>query len=82
MHVLANRVDPGEFRSDVPDIDSLQAARERGKHLALQEWEEPENLTRRNAAENAARSDLMINQDRQAGRVYAVVPVGKERGFR
>lgn len=79
-HVGDARDEP--WTSNEQGSDPLQAARERGKHLAVQEWEKPENLTLKDAAAYAGRSDRMINLDRQAGRLYALVPPGKERGFR
>lgn len=65
-----------------PSKDPLQAARDRGMNSAVQEWLKPENLTLRDAAIYAGRSDRMINEERQKGRLYALVVPGKERGFR
>lgn len=62
--------------------DPLQEARERGRLAAAREWEQPENLSLKDAALYAGRSDRAINQDRQAGRLYALVLPGRERGFR
>lgn len=62
--------------------DPLQAARDRGKHRAVAEWEKPENLPLKAAADYAGRSDRVINEDRQKGRLYALVLPGKERGYR
>ncbi|WP_454753720.1 integrase [Cupriavidus necator] len=61
--------------------DPLQEARERGRLAAAREWEQPENLSLKDAALYAGRSDRAINQDRQAGRLYALVLPGRERGF-
>lgn len=60
----------------------LDAARERGRRLAVEEWEKPDNLPLKEAASLAGRSDRMLNLDRQAGRLYALVLPGRERGFR
>lgn len=62
--------------------DPLDAARERGRHMAAKEWEKPDNLPLKEAASLAGRSDRMLNLDRQAGRLYALVLPGRERGFR
>jgi len=62
--------------------DPLQEARERGRLAAAREWEQPENLSLKDAALYAGRSDRAINQDRQAGRLYALVlPGGASEGF-
>lgn len=60
----------------------LDSARERGRLAAIREWESPTNLPLKEAAALAGRSDRMLNLDRQAGRVYALVLPGRERGFR
>lgn len=60
----------------------LESARERGGLAAIREWESPTNLPLKEAAALAGRSDRMLNLDRQAGRVYALVLPGRERGFR
>ncbi|WP_354681822.1 hypothetical protein [Cupriavidus necator] len=62
--------------------DPLQEARERGRLASAREWEQPENLSLKDAALYAGRSDRAINQDRQTGRLYALVLPGRERGFR
>lgn len=62
--------------------DPLQAARDRGKHQAVVEWEKPDNLTLKAAAEYAGRSDRVLNEERLKGRLYALVLPGKARGFR
>ncbi len=67
---------------DTSATDPLQAARDRGKHQAVAEWEKPENLPLKAAAEYAGRSDRVINEERQRGRLYALVLPGKERGYR
>jgi len=65
-----------------PSKDPLQAARDRGMNAAVQEWLKPENLTLRDAAAYAGRADRLINEERQMGRVYALVRPGMQRGFR
>ncbi len=62
--------------------DPLRAARERGRQFALDEWAKPENLPLREAAAYASRSDRAINEARLKGRLYALVPPGKQRGLR
>ncbi|TAM17562.1 MAG: hypothetical protein EPN65_10220 [Pandoraea sp.] len=62
--------------------DPLQAARDRGRHWATEEWNAPANLTLNDAANYAGRSDRMINEERQSGRLYALLPMGKMRGYR
>lgn len=61
--------------------DPLREARERGRLAAAREWEQPENLSLKDAALYAGRSDRAINQDRQAGRLYALVLRGASEGF-
>jgi len=67
---------------DAVAAESLQAARDRGKRLAVAEWEKPENLPLKAAADCAGRSDRAINDERQQGRLYALVLPGKEGGYR
>lgn len=62
--------------------DPLQGARDRGMRQAVAEWEEPENLPLKAAAEYAGCSDRVINEERQKGRLYALVLPGKARGCR
>lgn len=62
--------------------DPLQAARDRGRHQALAELQKPENLTLRDASIYSGRSDGAINEARLKGRLYALVPPGKQRGLR
>ncbi|WP_456280726.1 hypothetical protein M1D55_09370 [Cupriavidus sp. JZ107] len=62
--------------------DSLQAARDRGRHQALAELQKPDNLTLRDASIYSGRSDGAINEARLKGRLYALVPPGKQRGLR
>lgn len=62
--------------------DPLQAARDRGQHQALAELQKPDNLTLRDASVYSGRSDGAINEARLKGRLYALVPPGKQRGLR
>lgn len=62
--------------------DPLSAARARGRRLALEEYRNPENLTLLDARDYAGRNERAINEDRQKGALYALLPAGKERGFR
>lgn len=62
--------------------DALQGARDRGMRQAVAQWEEPENLPLKAAAEYAGRSDRVINEERQKGRLYALVLPCKSRGCR
>jgi len=73
---------PAARRNTSDTAHPLDAARERGRLSALQEWENPANLPLKEAATLAGRSDRMLNLDRQAGRLYALVLPGRERGFR
>lgn len=66
----------------VPVSDPLQAARDRGRHQALAELQSPDNLTLRDASIYSGRSDGAINEARLKGRLYALVPPGKQRGLR
>ncbi|MBP0633019.1 MULTISPECIES: hypothetical protein [unclassified Cupriavidus] len=74
--------EPGAHAGGAAPPDPLQEARERGRLAAAREWERPENLSLKDAALYAGRSDRAINQDRQAGRLYALVLPGRERGYR
>lgn len=74
--------EPVAHTGETVHSDPLQAARERGRLAAAREWEQPENLSLKDAALYAGRSDRAINQDRQGGRLYALVLPGRERGFR
>lgn len=62
--------------------DALQAARDRGRQYAIAEIQRPENLSLRDAAAYAGRSDRAINEARLKGELYALVPPGKQRGLR
>jgi len=62
--------------------DPLQAARDRGRQYAITEVQRPENLSLRDAATYAGRSDRAINEARLKGELYALVPPGKQRGLR
>jgi len=73
---------PASDRNTSDTVHPLDAARERGRLSAIQEWEDSANLPLKDAATLAGRSDRMLNLDRQAGRVYALVLPGRERGFR
>jgi len=73
---------PAADRKPPDAAHPLDAARERGRLSAFQEWENPANLPLKDAATLAGRSDRMLNLDRQAGRLYALVLPGRERGFR
>jgi len=71
-----------DVKAKAPPVDALQAARDRGRHYALTELQRPENLALRDAATYAGRSDRAINEARLQGRLYALVPPGKQRGLR
>lgn len=75
---------PGAIARDASMIagDPLQAARDRGRHQALAELQRPENLSLRDAATYAGRSDRAINEARLQGQLYALIPPGKQRGLR
>ncbi|SDF78009.1 hypothetical protein SAMN05216466_10151 [Paraburkholderia phenazinium] len=62
--------------------DPLAAARARGRRSALEEYESPDNLTLLDARDYAGRNDRTINEQRQRGELYALLPPGKTRGFR
>ncbi|TAM03127.1 MAG: hypothetical protein EPN70_15145 [Paraburkholderia sp.] len=69
-------------REQVAPTDPLAAARARGRHHALELYEHPDNLTLLDARDYAGRNERKINEQRQAGEVYALLPPGKMRGFR
>ena len=62
--------------------DPLAAARARGRRFALEQYEDPNNLPLLEARAYAGRNERSINEDRQNGEVYALLPPGKTRGFR
>ncbi|MGF6288720.1 hypothetical protein [Paraburkholderia youngii] len=62
--------------------DPLAAARARGRQFALDEYASPDNLTLLDAAAYAGRNALAINDERQRGDLYAVLPAGDAHGFR
>lgn len=81
--MIKHRRRPNETHTtDAIAADPLQAARNRGERQAAAEWEKPENLSLKAAAEYAGRSDRAINDERQQGRLYALVLPGKEFGYR
>lgn len=63
-------------------FDPLAAARSRGRRFALEEYESLDNLTLLDARDYAGRNDRTINEQRQRGELYALLPPGKTRGFR
>jgi len=64
------------------NADPLAAARARGRRFAVEEYRNPDNLTLLDARDYAGRNERAINEDRQKGALYALLPAGKERGFR
>jgi hypothetical protein len=64
------------------DADPLAAARARGRRFALEEYRDAANLTLLDARAYAGRNERSINEERQRGSLYALLPVGKNRGFR
>jgi hypothetical protein len=62
--------------------DPLAAARARGRQFALEEYESPDNLALLDARDYVGRNDRTINEQRQRGELYALLPPGKTRGFR
>jgi hypothetical protein len=62
--------------------DPLAAARTRGRRFALEQYEDPDNLTLLDARSYAGRNERSINEERQKGDLYALLPPGKTRGFR
>jgi hypothetical protein len=62
--------------------DPLAEARARGRRAALEEYERPDNLALLDARDYAGRNDRTINEQRQKGELYALLPPGKTRGFR
>jgi hypothetical protein len=69
-----------ESSASVPD--PLAAARARGRQYAAQEYESPDSLTLLDARNYAGRNERSINEERQQGKLYALLPAGKSRGFR
>jgi hypothetical protein len=66
-----------------PELPSPFAnARARGQQFIASEYRKPENLTLEDASLVAACSDRVLNQRRMDGKVYALLPPGKSRGFR
>jgi hypothetical protein len=62
--------------------DPLAAARARGRRFALEQYESPDNLGLLEARAYAGRNERSINEQRQNGELYALLPPGKTRGFR
>lgn len=62
--------------------DPLAAARERGRRFAAEEYDRVDNLALLDARDYAARNERTINELRQKGELYALLPPGKTRGFR
>ncbi|WOD14154.1 hypothetical protein [Paraburkholderia kirstenboschensis] len=62
--------------------DPLAAARARGRRYALEQYENPANLALLEARDYAGRNERSINELRQSGQLYALLPPGKTRGFR
>jgi hypothetical protein len=81
-----------EIAQDVPPLareeastestDPLAAARMRGRRFALEQYESPDNLALLEARAYAGRNERSINEQRQNGELYALLPPGKTRGFR
>lgn len=69
-------------REQVAPVDPLAAARARGRRHVLELYEHPDNLTLLDARDYAGRNERKINEQRQAGELYALLPPGKTRGFR
>ncbi|MGB8421340.1 hypothetical protein [Paraburkholderia sp.] len=69
-------------RTAAVTADPLAAARARGRRFALEEYESPDNLTLLDARAYAGRNERTINEQRQNGELYALLPTGKARGFR
>ena len=68
--------------SDAIACDPLAAARARGRRYALEQYEDPDNLALLEARDYAGRNERAINELRQRGELYALLPPGKTRGFR
>jgi hypothetical protein len=62
--------------------DPLAAARARGRRFAAEDYRNPDNLALLDARDYAGRNERAINEQRQRGELYALLPPGKERGFR
>jgi hypothetical protein len=73
---------PELTESSAPVPDPLAAARARGRQYAAQEYESPDSLTLLDARNYAGRNERSINEERQQGKLYALLPAGKSRGFR
>jgi hypothetical protein len=73
---------------DVPETHDaalpspFASARARGQQFVASEYRKPENLTLEDASVVAGCSERVLNQRRQDGKVYALLPPGKSRGFR
>jgi hypothetical protein len=64
------------------ESDPLAAARARGRQFAFTEYGHSDNLPLLDARTYAGRNERSINEARQRGELYALVPPGKTRGFR
>lgn len=62
--------------------DPLASARARGRRFAVEDYRSPDNLALLEARDYAGRNERTINEQRQKGGLYALLPPGKERGFR
>lgn len=63
-------------------VDPLATARARGRLYAAKAYESADNLTLLDARSYAGRNERTINEERQRGDLYALLPAGKTRGFR
>ncbi|MFB9244447.1 hypothetical protein IV454_11805 [Massilia antarctica] len=61
---------------------AVAAARERGNAWAREEYAKVDNLTLDQAAEQSGVSGRIVNERRNDGKYYALLPHGQQRGYR
>ncbi|MEQ5842991.1 hypothetical protein N0A02_26405 [Paraburkholderia acidicola] len=69
-------------KAGVESVDPLASARAHGRRFAVEQCESPDNLALLDARKYAAHNERSINEDRQSGKLYALLVPGKTRGFR
>lgn len=83
LAALVERVIDEKLAQRMPATsEAVVAARERGASWARGEYANPANLTLEQAADHVGVSTRIINERRNEGRYYAILPQGQQRGYR
>lgn len=83
LELLVERLIQEKLAQRLPaPSEAVTAARERGSNWAREEYANPANLTLEQAADQVGVSARIINERRNDGRYYAILPPGQQRGFR